>query len=234
MSELADSLTAFGFSYDFTINDVQHMIHSASQGEYRNLLLSYLIILLLLYSKTNLNKQTHKQNTPTNFTASAGKESMSETEFITWITNTTSMSNNNSLIHSIASSLKGKRSGTSSSSSGTHGGGPTVGSSCINSGRSSSLSSILSSSSPTSTTSSKHDPDNDPELERDLRAAFSVFDLDGNGLLSRSELRDAMRVLKEEDLTDEQLDRLMRNADRDGDGHIGFQDFFAFFASSAP
>lgn len=74
----------------------------------------------------------------------------------------------------------------------------------------------------------------DPELEQDLRAAFAVFDQDGNGFLSRSELRAALKVLKEEELSDQDLDRLMRHADRDGDGQIGFEDFFASIASPPP
>ena len=134
---------------------------------------------------------------------------MSENEFISWIM--TATHNNSTLVQCITSSLKYKRSSSSPQQV---------------TGRSSSLSSIESSTS--LATGSKN---NDPELEQDLRAAFAVFDQDGNGFLSRSELRAAMNVLKEEDITDEELDRLMLHADKDGDGRIGFEDFFASIAS---
>lgn len=74
----------------------------------------------------------------------------------------------------------------------------------------------------------------DPELERDLRAAFSVFDQDGNGYLSREELREAVRVIREDEITDEELEKLIRRADRDGDGQINFDEFYAYIAALPP
>lgn len=144
--------------------------------------------------------------------ASPGKDSMSENEFITWITATTCT--NSSLVRSITSSIKHKRSSSSPTTT-----------------TSPSLSSLQSSSTSLASGGKKVE---DPELDQDLRAAFAVFDQDGNGFLSRSELRDALRVLREEELTDQELDRLMQHADKDGDGRIGYEDFFASIASFSP
>ncbi|KAF5354329.1 hypothetical protein D9756_007226 [Leucocoprinus leucothites] len=58
--------------------------------------------------------------------------------------------------------------------------------------------------------------------ESDLREAFKVFDKDGNGTINAEELRLTMRNIGV-NLTDEELDLMMKEADEDGNGVIDFQ-----------
>ncbi|CAO0792951.1 unnamed protein product [Mucor circinelloides] len=60
----------------------------------------------------------------------------------------------------------------------------------------------------------------------DLREAFKVFDADGNGVIDRSELRKVMSSLNE-NLTEEELDAMIKEADANGDGQISFDEFKA-------
>nr|CDS34248.1 calmodulin [Hymenolepis microstoma] len=60
--------------------------------------------------------------------------------------------------------------------------------------------------------------------EDSLMPAFKVFDRDGNGFITLSELRLAMRNLGE-NLTVEQVEEMIREADVDGDGQINYQEF---------
>lgn len=53
------------------------------------------------------------------------------------------------------------------------------------------------------------------------REAFSVFDRDGDGYISGPELRFVMTKLGE-NLTDEELEDMIREADLDGDGVISY------------
>jgi calmodulin len=66
--------------------------------------------------------------------------------------------------------------------------------------------------------------DREEDMQRDLRAAFQVFDRDGNGFISRDELQAAMHMLGEP-LSDSHLDQLMRETDLDHDGRIDFNEF---------
>jgi len=65
--------------------------------------------------------------------------------------------------------------------------------------------------------------------ESDLREAFRVFDLDGNGTINAEELRSTMKNIGVY-LTDEELDLMMKEADEDGNGVIDFQGSSFFFA----
>jgi len=76
--------------------------------------------------------------------------------------------------------------------------------------------------------SSKRTINDDPD--RELRAAFAVFDKDGSGCISRSELKTLLSDLGQS-LTDEELDAMMSEVDRDGNGEIDFEEFKAMMAS---
>lgn len=60
--------------------------------------------------------------------------------------------------------------------------------------------------------------------DADLKAAFSVFDKDKDGYISRDELRSAMTLMKEK-VSDHELDQVMSEADLDRDGRISFDEF---------
>jgi len=57
--------------------------------------------------------------------------------------------------------------------------------------------------------------------DADLLEAFKVFDKDKNGYISATELRVMMTTLGE-NLTDEEVDRILREADIDHDSQINY------------
>lgn len=58
----------------------------------------------------------------------------------------------------------------------------------------------------------------------DLKRTFDIFDTDGSGKISSSELKEVMSKLGEE-LNDFQISEMIREADKDGDGEIDFDEF---------
>ena len=56
--------------------------------------------------------------------------------------------------------------------------------------------------------------------------AFRVFDADGSGFISAAELRQVMTNLGE-DLTEEEVDEMIREADLDCDGQINYEEFLS-------
>ncbi|CAN8070968.1 unnamed protein product [Agarophyton chilense] len=61
---------------------------------------------------------------------------------------------------------------------------------------------------------------NNTDRDAEIQEAFSVFDKDGSGKISSDELRQIMNSLGE-DLTDEEIQQMIREADTNGDGEIG-------------
>merc|ERR1719391_425787 len=57
-----------------------------------------------------------------------------------------------------------------------------------------------------------------------IREVFNVFDSDRDGFITAEELSRVMSGLGE-DLTQEELEEMMRWADRDGDGMVGVSEF---------
>ena len=57
------------------------------------------------------------------------------------------------------------------------------------------------------------------DFAHETRAAFNVFDKDGSGTISADELRQVMKSLGE-NLTDEEIDEMIREADKDNNGTI--------------
>ncbi|XP_048732599.1 calmodulin-A-like [Ostrea edulis] len=70
----------------------------------------------------------------------------------------------------------------------------------------------------------------DTDTKEELKEAFKVFDKDGNGFISASELRHVMKSLGER-LTDEEVDEMIREADQDGDGQVNYDEFVNMMAS---
>ncbi|KAH7331386.1 hypothetical protein KP509_20G030500 [Ceratopteris richardii] len=73
--------------------------------------------------------------------------------------------------------------------------------------------------------SSSDDPDTSVD-DHDLRAAFALFDLDGNGLISPEELRImlcSLGLVQNPELDD--CVGMIARADRNGDGHVDFLEF---------
>ncbi|KIW98198.1 uncharacterized protein Z519_01782 [Cladophialophora bantiana CBS 173.52] len=57
------------------------------------------------------------------------------------------------------------------------------------------------------------------DFAHETRAAFNVFDKDGSGTISADELRQVMKSLGE-NLTDAEIDEMIREADKDNNGTI--------------
>ncbi|CAM6100341.1 unnamed protein product [Calypogeia fissa] len=61
-------------------------------------------------------------------------------------------------------------------------------------------------------------------FEEEHREAFRVFDRDDSGWIDATELRTVMTRLGEE-VTDDEVAEMIREADFDGDGHINYEEF---------
>jgi len=70
----------------------------------------------------------------------------------------------------------------------------------------------------------------DTDSEEELLEAFKIFDKDGNGFISASELRHVLTNLGEK-LSDEEVDEMIREADLDGDGEINHREFVKMMMS---
>ncbi|KAG6500385.1 probable calcium-binding protein CML18 [Zingiber officinale] len=68
------------------------------------------------------------------------------------------------------------------------------------------------------------------DVDKELREAFDVYDLDGNGLISAEELH---RVLKQlgEKCSVKDCTRMIRSVDVDGDGNVNFEEFKRMMAN---
>ena len=65
----------------------------------------------------------------------------------------------------------------------------------------------------------------DEDTEEGLLEAFRTFDKDGNGNISVVELRQAMTNLGER-LTDEEVDEMIKEAEKDGSGLVNYEGMF--------
>jgi len=64
------------------------------------------------------------------------------------------------------------------------------------------------------------------ETVEDLKQAFRVFDKDGNGYVSTSELKFVMNKLNVH-FTEQELQEMILEADIDGDGQVNFNEFYS-------
>ncbi|KAL2270086.1 hypothetical protein VTJ83DRAFT_2270 [Remersonia thermophila] len=65
---------------------------------------------------------------------------------------------------------------------------------------------------------------NEQDAEQELLNAFKTFDKDGSGTISTEELRSVLKSLGE-NLTDAELDEMIKLADHNGDGQIDYAEF---------
>ncbi|XP_022247704.1 calmodulin-A-like [Limulus polyphemus] len=69
------------------------------------------------------------------------------------------------------------------------------------------------------------------DREEELCEAFRVFDRDGDGYISATELRHVMTNLGEK-LTDDEVEDMIKEADLDGDGLVNYKEFVTILTSS--
>ncbi|CAO3614746.1 unnamed protein product [Cunninghamella echinulata] len=69
----------------------------------------------------------------------------------------------------------------------------------------------------------------DADMAQELKEAFKVFDKDNNGFISASELRHVMTSVGE-NLSSQELEEMIREADVDGDGQINYKEFVKMMA----
>merc|ERR1712183_240382 len=62
------------------------------------------------------------------------------------------------------------------------------------------------------------------DTSEELAEAFKIFDKDGSGFIDAKELKNVMEGLGE-DLTDEEIDEMVKEADLNGDGKISYDEF---------
>lgn len=60
--------------------------------------------------------------------------------------------------------------------------------------------------------------------EDEMMEAFRVFDTDGDGYITKEELRQVMQQL-DPDMSDKDIDDMMKEADVDNNGKIDFEEF---------
>jgi len=60
--------------------------------------------------------------------------------------------------------------------------------------------------------------------EDEMRAAFKVFDIDGNGTIDEKELRATMKKLGE-NLSDDDVKAMIKAADKNNDGKVDYEEF---------
>ena len=73
-------------------------------------------------------------------------------------------------------------------------------------------------------------PTKDVDFEAEMKSAFKVFDMDNSGTISLEELRKVMKSFGEI-LTEDELDSMIKEVDKNGDGTI---DCALFFFPSTP
>ena len=71
---------------------------------------------------------------------------------------------------------------------------------------------------------SKQDLQFGPFTDDEVKEAFDAFDLDGNSFIGAAELRHVFTSMGEE-ITDEEVDEMIRMCDDDGDGQVSFEEF---------
>ena len=61
------------------------------------------------------------------------------------------------------------------------------------------------------------------KITTDICSSFQAFDEDGNGTISAEEIKEVMAKLMGETLSDEEVNMMVQEADKDGDGLINYE-----------
>ena len=64
-----------------------------------------------------------------------------------------------------------------------------------------------------------------PFTDAEIKDAFFTFDVSGNGFVAAAEIRFVLDALGE-NVTDEEIDEMVRMIDMDGDGQVNFKEFY--------
>ncbi|MBB5082423.1 EF-hand domain-containing protein [Nonomuraea sp. NPDC050547] len=64
-------------------------------------------------------------------------------------------------------------------------------------------------------------------IEAEAREEFARFDTDGDGVITVEEIRKVNEALGTHGLDHTEIELFIRSADKDGDGHIGLEEFVA-------
>lgn len=62
------------------------------------------------------------------------------------------------------------------------------------------------------------------DVEGELKAAFKIFDVDGNGMIEIEDIKYALELIGEP-ITDEEVTQILVIADLDKDGSISYEEF---------
>ena len=65
---------------------------------------------------------------------------------------------------------------------------------------------------------------NECDVEEELKQAFDMFDTDGNGFVTKDELKIVMEKLGEK-LSSVEIDEMISEADTDNDGQVNWEEF---------
>uniref|UniRef100_A0A7M4F0V5 Calcium binding protein 4 n=1 Tax=Crocodylus porosus TaxID=8502 RepID=A0A7M4F0V5_CROPO len=66
---------------------------------------------------------------------------------------------------------------------------------------------------------------------RELKIAFREFDMDGDGEISSTELKDTISALLGEQLKIQEVEEILQDVDLNGDGHVDFDEFVMMLSS---
>uniref|UniRef100_A0A7S2LSI3 EF-hand domain-containing protein n=1 Tax=Zooxanthella nutricula TaxID=1333877 RepID=A0A7S2LSI3_9DINO len=72
-----------------------------------------------------------------------------------------------------------------------------------------------------------------PFSDEEIKQAFDTFDLDKNRFVGASEISHILQVIGEE-VTDEEIDEMIRLCDTDGDGQVTFDEFYKLMTNPPP
>merc|ERR1719487_2926464 len=73
-----------------------------------------------------------------------------------------------------------------------------------------------------------HEEPRDPNgkfTDKEIKEAFEAFDLDHNSFVGAAEIRHVLINIGEQ-VTDEEVDEMIRMVDKDGDGQVAFEEFY--------